>query len=182
MSILKVARMGHPILRQKAKTLTNSEILSDDIKRLIEDMKETMAEYHGIGLAAPQVHQSVQLALIGFSDENDRYPEEDPIPIHVLINPVITVLDPAEQCYWEGCLSVPGLRGLVCRPQKVKIDYLNENAEKKTIEAEGFLATVIQHELDHLNGTLYVDRIKHEPGKNHFVFDEELSRHAQDED
>lgn len=160
MAILKVARMGNPVLRRKARPLTVDEIGSDDIKRLIGDMIETMEEYGGIGLAAPQVHQSVQLVIIGFSEENERYPEQRGIPLTVLINPVVTVLDPVEQSFWEGCLSVPELRGRVPRPRKVQIEYLDKNAKPRIFIAEDFLATVFQHELDHLQGALYIDRIR----------------------
>jgi peptide deformylase len=160
MSILKVARMGHPVLREKARDLTPEEISSPAIKRLIEDMIETMHEYSGIGLAAPQVHQSIQLAVIEFEDDNERYPGMSEQPLGVYINPKITVLDSKEQGFWEGCLSVPELRGLVHRPRKIRVDYLDQNANPRSIEAEGFLATVFQHELDHLAGKLFVDRMK----------------------
>lgn len=160
MAILKVARMGHPVLRQKARELSKKEIQSEEIRRLIRDMIETMQEYTGIGLAAPQVHHSVQLAIIGYSGDNPRYPDQEPQPLRVLINPKITVLDSKEQGFWEGCLSVPELRGLVYRPRKIQVDYLDEEAKPQKIVAEDFLATVFQHELDHLAGVLYVDRIK----------------------
>lgn len=159
MSILKVARMGHPVLRQKARDLTVEEICSPAIKQLIQDMVETMHEYSGIGLAAPQVHESIQLAVIEFEDDNDRYPGMSDQPLGVFINPKITVLDSTEQGFWEGCLSVPELRGLVHRPRKIRVDYLDRDAKPRSIEAEGFLATVFQHELDHLAGKLFVDRM-----------------------
>ncbi len=160
MSILKVARMGHPVLRQKARELTVKEIRSPEIEKLIDDMIETMEEYGGIGLAAPQVHESIQLALIGFDDENERYPGQGEQPLKVLFNPKITVLDSKEQGFWEGCLSVPELRGLVYRPRKIQVDYLDREGKPQKIVAEDFLATVFQHELDHLAGVLYIDRIK----------------------
>ncbi len=160
MAILKVARMGHPVLRQKAREIKKSEIGSSELNRLIEDMIETMHEYTGIGLAAPQVHHSVQLALIEFEADNSRYPDMGEQPLRVLINPKITVLDSEEQAFWEGCLSVPEMRGLVHRPRKIQVDYLDQTGAKKQIIAEGFLATVFQHELDHLAGTLYIDKIK----------------------
>jgi peptide deformylase len=160
MAILKVARMGHPVLREKGRDLTPSEIKSPEIQRLIEDMVETMHEYSGIGLAAPQVHQSLQLAVIEFAEDNDRYPEMGDQALGVYINPKITVLDTKEQSYWEGCLSIPELRGLVPRPRKIRVDYLDRDAKPRTLEAEGFLATVFQHELDHLAGKLFIDRIQ----------------------
>lgn len=159
MSILKVARMGHPVLREVARELTPEEIRSPAIKLLIEDMIETMHEYSGIGLAAPQVHRAVQLAIIEIVDDNERYPDMSDQALGVYINPRITVLDKQEQGFWEGCLSVPELRGLVHRPRKVRIDYMDQNAKPKSLEAEGFLATVFQHELDHLAGKLFIDRM-----------------------
>jgi peptide deformylase len=160
MSILKIARMGNPVLRKVARELTAKEIHSPEIQRLIEDMVETMEEYTGIGLAAPQVHLPLSLAIIEFEEDNDRYPEMGAQELGVYINPKITVLDPEEQAFWEGCLSVPELRGLVHRPRKIRVDYLDREAKPRTVEAEGFLATVFQHELDHLAGKLFVDRMK----------------------
>ena len=160
MSILKIARMGHPVLRERARELTKEEILSPETRRLVDDMVETLKEYSGIGLAAPQVHHPVKLALIEFSDENPRYPGQGSQGLTVFVNPRITVLDSAEQGFWEGCLSVPELRGLVYRPRKVQVDYLDLEAIPQTLVAEDFLATVVQHELDHLEGRLYVDHIR----------------------
>jgi peptide deformylase len=160
MAIRKVARMGHPVLRQVARELTPKEIQSPETLRLVQDMLETMHEYTGIGIAAPQVHESVQLAILEFEEDNDRYPEMGKQPLLVVINPKITVLDETEQGFWEGCLSVPELRGLVYRPRKVQIDYLDLKAKPQKIVAEGFLATVFQHELDHLAGKLFIDRVR----------------------
>ncbi|MDR3606552.1 MAG: peptide deformylase [Oligoflexia bacterium] len=174
MSILKVARMGHPVLREVARELKPSEIRSDAIRRLVEDMLETMHEYSGVGLAAPQVHQSIQLAVIEFEDDNPRYPDAGAQGLTVFFNPRITVLDTKEQGFWEGCLSVPEMRGLVHRPRKVKVDYLDVDARPQTLIAEDFLATVVQHELDHLQGVLYVDRIK---DLRKFAFLEEYKRY-----
>ncbi len=160
MAIRKVARLGHPVLRQVGRELTLGEIRSPEIQRLVQDMIETMEEYGGIGLAAPQVHESLQLAIIGYEDENARYPDHGKQPLTVVINPKITVLDPAEQAFWEGCLSIPELRGLVHRPCKIRVDFLDLQGLQRSIVAEDFLATVFQHELDHLQGKLFVDRIK----------------------
>jgi len=183
MAILKVARMGHPILRQKARPVSSEEFGSDDLMGLIEDMMETMEEYGGIGLAAPQVHESLQLAIIGFDGDNNRYPDMGDQELLVLCNPVITVLDEEKQGYWEGCLSVPGLRGKVYRPRKIRVDFQDPEGKSKHIEPEGFLATVFQHELDHLAGVLYIDRVEQGPGKTELVFQEEYDRyHVPDED
>ncbi len=174
MAIRKVARMGHPVLRQVGEELTEKEIKSPEIKRLIADMIDTMHEYGGIGIAAPQVHESIQLALLEFEEDSERYPDMGEQPLLVVINPKITVLDETEQGFWEGCLSVPELRGLVHRPRKIKVDYLDENAKPQEIVAEGFLATVFQHELDHLAGKLFVDKIK---DLTQFAFTEEYRRY-----
>jgi peptide deformylase len=178
MAIRKVARMGHPVLRKKARELSKSEILSESTRNLVRDMVETMNEYGGIGIAAPQIHESLSIAIIDYQEDgaSDQ-------PLTVVINPKITVLDPTEQGNWEGCLSVPELRGLVYRPRKVQIDYLDLKAQPQTIVAEDFLATVFQHELDHLFGVLFVDRVRFEPGKSPISFTEEYSRyHAPEED
>lgn len=160
MAILKISRLGHPVLRERARELSTDEIRSPEIGRLIQDMIETMREYGGIGLAAPQVHRSVRLAVVEFSEDSARYPEMGMQPLAVFINPKVTVLDPQEQSYWEGCLSIPELRGLVHRSRKIRVDYLDIEGKNETLEAEGFLATVLQHELDHLSGFLFVDRMK----------------------
>ena len=174
MAIRKIARMGNPVLRKTARPLTREEILSPKMQEFVQDMLDTMHEYGGIGLAAPQVHESIQLALIEFGEESGRYPGMGEQSLLVLFNPVVTVLDSQLQGFWEGCLSVPELRGLVGRPRKIKVDYLDEKAEPKTIEAEGFLATVFQHELDHLDGILYVDKLA-DPTK--LAFTEEFKRY-----
>jgi peptide deformylase len=197
MSIRKIARMGHPVLRVKARDLTPEEIRSDDFEALLEDMVDTMEEYGGIGLAAPQIRESISVAIIDYADDNPRYSEQTEgveseksdglksMPLSVFINPKITVLDETEQGFWEGCLSVPEIRGLVYRPRKIRVDFLDREAKPKSIVAEGFLATVFQHELDHLAGTLFVDRIRYKPGDSPISFIEEYSRYhvpARDSD
>ena len=182
MAIRKIARMGHPILRVRGRDLTPAEIKSPKIQQLILDMIDTMKEYGGIGLAAPQVHESLQLAIIGYDEENERYPEKGSQPLSVFINPKITVVDPALQGFWEGCLSVPDLRGYVERPRKIRVDYLDEKGNPGSIEPEGFLATVFQHELDHLDGKLYLDRVT---DTTKLSFNEEYQRYlapAKDSD
>lgn len=174
MAIRKVARMGHPVLRKVARELTAKEIQSAETKRLVQDMIETMHEYGGIGIAAPQVHESVQLAILEFEEDSERYPNMGKQPLLVVINPKIKVLDKKEQAFWEGCLSVPELRGLVHRPRKVQIDFLDMKGKSQKIVAEDFLATVFQHELDHLAGTLFVDRVR---DLKKFAFIEEYQRY-----
>ncbi len=189
MSIRKVARMGHPVLRVKARELSPEEIRSDDFDALLEDMVDTMEEYGGIGLAAPQIHESLAVAIIEYAEDEGAEAEESEslksIPLSVFINPKITVLDDAEQGFWEGCLSVPEIRGLVYRPRKIRVDFLDREAKPRSIIAEGFLSTVFQHELDHLAGTLFVDRIRYKPGESPISFIEEYSRYhvpARDSD
>ncbi len=172
MAIRKVARMGHPVLRLKARELTREEILSSDTVKFVNDLLETMNEYGGIGIAAPQVHESLSLAIIDYQED-----DENPVPPTIIINPKITVLDEKTQGFWEGCLSVPEIRGLVYRPRKIQVDFLDLEAKPKTIIAEGFLATVFQHELDHLFGVLFVDRVEFSPGKSPIAFTEEYSRY-----
>jgi len=159
MATREIIRMGHPQLREKSSELSIDEITSKEIQQFIEDLKETMAAYNGIGIAAPQVGVNKQLALIHVPTESERYPEAPVTELYVIFNPKITVLDETTQGFWEGCLSVPGLIGYVERPRKVKIDYLDTTATMQSIVVEDFHATVFQHELDHLFGKLYIDRI-----------------------
>jgi len=160
MSVRPVLRMGHPILRQKARALQKSEIKSPAFKKLIKDMIETMHKEEGIGIAAPQLGESLRVSVIEFNEDSERYPNMGANGLVVFVNPVIKVLDSKPQGFWEGCLSVPGLRGFVERPRKVEVTYLDEKGEEHTMIAEDFLATVVQHEFDHLDGVLYVDRIQ----------------------
>ena len=154
MALLKVAAMGHPILRKVAAPLTEEEIKSERIQRLLADMIETMTEYDGQGLAAPQVHHSLQIAVLLWNFDSNKKPYAT-----YLINPCLKPLTTETASYWEGCLSLPGLRGKVSRPNRISIEALNQRAEKMSFIAEGFAATVIQHECDHLLGKLYVDRM-----------------------
>jgi peptide deformylase len=152
--------MGHPLLRQVARPLSREEIASDDTVRLVTDMVDTLKDYGGIGLAAPQVGESVRLAIIEIDGSGSRYGEIPELPLTIFINPEITVCeDAALGGYWEGCLSVPGLRGFVERPQHVRVNYLDHRAREQSLELRDFLATVFQHEFDHLDGRLYVDRM-----------------------
>ncbi len=156
MSILKVARMGHPILRAKARALGPEEIKTADAQRLIDDLLETMSEYHGVGLAATQVHQGVRL-FVAALDAGEHEHGGEPI---VLINPEITPLTTEIVEDWEGCLSIPDIRGRVPRARKIKVRAYDRQGERIEIEAQDFPARVIQHETDHLDGVLFVDRMK----------------------
>ena len=158
MAILKVARLGHPVLRQKAQAVPVDDIRSAGIQRLIDDMVETMREYDGAGLAANQVHTLLQIAVIEV-DANPRYPEAAAIPLTVLINPVVTPLGEEREDGWEGCLSVPDMRGVVSRHTAVRLEGYDREGNRMDVVAKDFFARVIQHETDHLNGIVYVDRM-----------------------
>ena len=179
MAVRKIIRMGHPTLRQVARPLTADEIGSAELQRLVSDMIDTLHDYGGIGLAAPQIDEPVRLAIVEISGGETRYGELPSLPLTVFVNPEIQVLDPSIAGYWEGCLSVPGLRGFVERPQHIRVDALDIEGHAHTLELEGFLATVFQHEFDHLDGTLYVDRIT---DMTQLVFEEELARYRPSEE
>lgn len=175
MAIRKVARMGHPVLRTPAREVSSAEIRSGAMRRLVRDMRETMEEYTGVGLAAPQIHESLRLAVIEF-DAGDAARDLDlDDGSFTVFNPVITVLDPTPLGNWEGCLSVPGMRGYVERPSRIQVDYLDEAARPAQVVASGFLATVFQHEFDHLDGVLYIDRLA---DPKLLAFNEEFDRYV----
>ena len=159
MAILKVARLGHPVLRQVAAKVPVGEIRSPETQRLIDDMVETMREYSGAGLAAPQVHVLKQISVIEVHG-NPRYPDAPSIPLTVLINPVVTPLTEETEDGWEGCLSVPDMRGMVPRFTAVRLEAYDHEGKKMDVVAKEFFARVIQHETDHLNGIVYLDRMK----------------------
>jgi len=159
MAIRKVIRMGHPTLRELARPLDLNMLKSLEFKELLIDLYDTMKAEGGIGIAAPQINVPLQVTLIELPENNERYGEMSGTPLMIIINPKITYLTDEKQGFWEGCLSVPGLRGFVERPKKIQIEYVNELGEEKVFIAEEFLATVFQHELDHLFGKLYIDRI-----------------------
>lgn len=156
--ILKVARLGNPVIRKATEAIPKEAITSPEIQRLIDDMVDTMREYEGVGIAAPQVHVSKQLAVIEAQD-NRRYPGEGPIPLTVLVNPRIVGMAKTMVDDWEGCLSVSDLRGQVPRAQWVDVEAFNRKGERVKFHAEGFFARVIQHECDHLVGKVFLDRM-----------------------
>jgi peptide deformylase len=158
MAILKVARLGHPVLRQVTGELTRQELQSPSMQRLIDDMIETMKEYDGVGLAADQVHEAKQIAVLEVAD-NPRYPNKPEVPLQVLINPKITPLSGAMEDDWEGCLSIPELRGKVPRYTSIRVQAWGRDGQERDFTAEGFHARVIQHEFDHLHGKVYLDRM-----------------------
>jgi peptide deformylase len=157
MSILKVARMGHPVLRAKARPLEKAEIRSAAIQQLIDDMLDTMAEYHGVGLAAPQVHEGVRIFVAALDTGDDD--EEDGEAI-AIINPEITVVGADVVEEWEGCLSIPDVRGRVPRAREIKVRAYDRKGDRIELRAHDFPARVIQHETDHLDGVLFFDRMK----------------------
>src|SRR5690606_841818 len=154
-----IIRMGHPTLRTPSRPLAPEEIGSPAIAALVEDMTDTLHHAGGIGLAAPQVNEPVRLAIIEIDGGASRYGEIPAMPLTVFVNPEIEVLDAIRAGYWEGCLSVPGLRGFVQRPQHVRVRARDLAGEPFELELRGFLATVVQHEFDHLDGRLYIDRM-----------------------
>jgi peptide deformylase len=159
MSILKVARMGHPVLRRKARALDKSEIKSTPVQKLIDDLIDTMIEYHGVGLAAPQIHESLRVfvAALDAGDGDEQSGEAEPV---VLINPDITIVGTDTVEDWEGCLSIPDVRGRVPRAREIKIRAYDRRGDRLELRAHDFAARVIQHETDHLDGILFFDRMR----------------------
>ena len=155
MSILKVARMGHPVLRTQARLLDRGEIRMAAFQTLIDDMIETMAEHRGVGLAATQVHEGVRLLVAGLDAEEDE--AADPI---ALINPEIIPVGDEVVEGWEGCLSIPEIRGRVLRARDIKVRALDRKGGRIELDLHDFPARVIQHEADHLNGSLFIDRMR----------------------
>jgi peptide deformylase len=160
MAILKVARMGHPVLRARARAIDPAGITSPRVQQLIDDMFETMHEYQGVGLAAPQVHESVRLFVAGFAPEEDEGEDRARVPMMALINPEITPLSQETVEDWEGCLSIPDIRGRVPRARQILVRAYDRRGKRIEMKANGFTARVIQHETDHLDGVLFFDRMK----------------------
>jgi peptide deformylase len=160
MSILKVAKLGNPVLRKIAEPVPVEEIKGQAIQRLIHDMVETMREYSGVGLAAPQVHQSLQVVVIEELNDPGRGREKEAMPLQTLINPELSVVSDESQEDWEGCLSIPELRGKVPRYVEVRVQALDALGKPLDFRARHFHARVIQHEHDHLIGKVFVDRMR----------------------
>lgn len=157
MSILKVARMGHPVLRTRARALDRAEIRTPLVQKLIDDMIETMEEYHGVGLAAPQVHESLRIFIAGLEEDGDG--DEPTLAAMPFINPEIVTLGSEQVMDWEGCLSIPDIRGQVPRHRRVRIRALDRDGKRIERELDDFPARVVQHENDHLDGVLFFDRM-----------------------
>ena len=164
MSILKVARMGHPVLRARAKALDRRDVRSAPVQQLIDDLVDTMHEYHGVGLAAPQVHESLRIFVAGVdpraADDDEPAAERAATEPLVLVNPELTIVDPELVEDWEGCLSIPDIRGRVPRARGISVRALDRNGERIEFLARDFAARVLQHEYDHLDGVLFFDRMK----------------------
>lgn len=159
MSVRQILTVGNPSLRARAADVSKSMIRSAKMRQLVRDMNQTLASAKGIGLAAPQIGESLRVVLFNVPEDNGYTDDGEALTRTFCINPTITVLDDTQAGYWEGCLSVPGKRGYVERPQHIRLDFLDLAAKPRSLELIGFLATVCQHEIDHLDGVLYVDRI-----------------------
>ncbi len=165
---LEIVQSGNPILRQRARPLSVAEIRGREIQKLIESMRTCMHEAPGVGLAAPQLGLALQLAVIedrkeyhkdvseGLLQERERRP----VPFHVIVNPAIEEMGEEKAEFFEGCLSLSGYSALVARARRVRVSCLDDRGQLQTIEASGWYARILQHEIDHLNGTLYIDRMR----------------------
>ncbi|HYK35986.1 peptide deformylase [Alloacidobacterium sp.] len=168
--LLKIVNVGDPILRRKARALDPDEIRSARIQDLIAWMRDTMHDAPGVGLAAPQVGESLQFAVIedraeyhkNVSEADLKERERKPVEFHVIINPQIELLAPPDVAFHEGCLSLPGFMAVVPRARKVRVICLDERGKPRTIEASGWYARILQHEIDHLDGRIYIDRMRSE--------------------
>jgi peptide deformylase len=175
MSILKVARMGHPVLRERARPLDKSDIKSAVVQKLIDDMLDTMHEYHGVGLAGPQVHEGLRIFIGMLQEDIDENSDAA-----VIINPEIIPNASAIEEGWEGCLSIPDIRGMVPRYTDITLKALDRTGRSIELALKDFPARVAQHETDHLDGVLFFDRMK---SMQSLTFLDEYSRfHAKDED
>ena len=170
MAILRTAKMGNPILRKRSEEVPLDLIKSKDLQRLIRDMVETMREYQGVGLAAPQVHEGLRIFTAEIYNE---------LELKVVINPVVTLLGNETISNWEGCLSIPRIRGIVKRPSQVKVEGYDQFGNPQSFEANNYLSAVVQHETDHLDGILFVDKM--DDLKNLSFMDEYLRYHHKDE-
>lgn len=182
--ILKICAVGDPVLRQAARRLTREEILEARVQELIAHMRETMRDAPGVGLAAPQIGIGLQMAVIEDRPEysaaltarqlDER--ERKPVPFHVIINPVLHLESEPEVEFFEGCLSLTGFSALVPRAARVRVECLDDHGEPQVIRASGWYARILQHEIDHLNGTLYLDRMR----TRTFTSFDNLARHWKD--
>ncbi len=181
---LKIVQVGEAVLRQRAKPLASADITSRETQELIDWMRETMHDAPGVGLAAPQIGLALQLAVIEDKPEymRDASPEvlrdreRKPVPFHVLINPKITLRESSPVEFFEGCLSLAGFTAVVPRAREVKVECLDHRGKARVIEASGWYARILQHEIDHLHGTVYIDRMH----PRTLMTTENLTRHWKD--
>jgi peptide deformylase len=160
LSLLKIARLGHPILRRPAAPVEDPEFSSPDIQRLIDDMIETMRDGEGVGIAAPQVYAAKRIFIVEVKGPNPRYPGQPEVPLTVFVNPQIIEHSEETEEDWEGCLSIPDLRGRVPRWRALRMSAKDREGKTITLDAGRFFARVIQHELDHLDGVVFLDRMR----------------------
>jgi peptide deformylase len=159
MTLRKIAYLGEPVLRQPARELTLDELRSPHWQTFIDDLIDTMRDADGAGIAAPQVFESVRVAVIEVKGNNPRYPYKPPIPLTVLVNPVLTPVGDEHFDNYEGCLSVPDLRGMVQRHARVRVQWLDRDGTAHDEVKAGVTAGTFQHECDHLDGKVFVDRV-----------------------
>jgi peptide deformylase len=177
MSVRAIATVGHPVLRERAREVTREDLASPPVQRLIDDMIETMRAASGAGLAANQVHETLRIAVVEVRAGNPRYPYKPPIPLTVIVNPEIEPLDDETVEINEGCLSVPDLRGTVDRHVNVRVRYLDRDGDEHEEVRRGLTAGTFQHEVDHLDGILFLDRVR-DPAT--FTTWEQFERHHRD--
>lgn len=158
MSLLKIAHLGHPILRERSRELSREELLDARTQRFIDDLIETMRDANGAGLAAPQVHQPLRICAVEVKD-NPRYPYKPNVPLTIMVNPVLMPLGDEMFDNYEGCLSVPNLRGLVARHADIELRFLDRHGSEEKRVVRGLTAGTFQHECDHLDGKLFLDRV-----------------------
>lgn len=166
--LLGLMQIGDPVLRKPARPLSADEVRSDAIRKLIDDMRETMYDAPGVGLAAPQVGRSLQLAVVedreewlkDVSAEDLAQRERRAVPFQIVVNPKIVRFSADEAEFFEGCLSLAGFTAIVPRSRSMRVECLDENAQPKVIDASGWYARILQHEIDHLRGTIYIDRMR----------------------
>jgi len=181
---LKIVSVGEPVLRADSRELSKEQILSPSTQNLIEYMRETVRDAPGVGLAAPQVGESLQLAVIEdkleyhktLTEKELRERERTAIPFHVIINPTLELLTEPTDTFFEGCLTLPGFTASVARAKEVRVRCLDHYGEPRIIHASGWYARILQHEIDHLHGTLYIDRMQ----ANSFTTLENYTRHWKD--
>ncbi len=175
MTIRKIAQIGHPILRQRAREVTPEELGGAEVQGFIDDLIETMRDANGAGLAAPQVYTPLRICALEVKD-NPRYPYKPNIPLTVLVNPVLTPIGDERFDNYEGCLSVPDLRGVVPRFAELRVEALDRDGHRLDFVARGITAGTYQHECDHLDGRLFVDRVE-DPST--FTTWKEFARHHE---